>query len=194
MSGRSIKLLLALSAFLVGAYAGTPTGARAQSGVAESNERDFIFTDEDGHLVLRFAGAGPAGPDPVELEEVINAAFSTMVHDRLRADLLFGAERVDPEWAEVMEPELRSQIAPIRHAFGEIEIECRARTCRMLMEHAAHGSVAEHSKLIDTVQQALEPMTQGSQARFEPIFLIGAYEQQFETPLIKVYLRRATTP
>jgi hypothetical protein len=56
-----------------------PQGGRAQS------DRDFVFTDQEGHLVLRFAGTGATGLNSSQAEEILNAEFSTMVHDRLQS-------------------------------------------------------------------------------------------------------------
>ena len=161
-------------------------------GASAGDERDFIFTDDEGHLVLRFAGSGPGGPDIHELEEVVNQSFSVMVHDRLRADLLFEAEAVDPAWAASTEPRVRSQVGALGRRFSSIDVECRSASCRVLLEHVERLDVAEHQALVDVVQGTLEPLIGG--AGFTPVFLIAAYEQQFERPLVKVYLRRATAP
>lgn len=155
------------------------------------SERDFIFTDDEGHLVLRFAGSGPQGPDARELEEVVNQSFSTMIHDHLRADLIFEAERVDSDWAPSMEARIEPHLDDIRPLFYAIDLQCRSASCRLVMDHSERRSVAGHQALIDTVQAAIEPLTRHGADGFAPIFLIAAYEQQFETPQVKVYLRRA---
>lgn len=158
------------------------------------NERDFVFTDDEGHLVLRFAGSGPAGPDARELEEVVNQSFSTMVHDQLRADLIFGAEPVDSKWARSMEPRIRSHLAGLEDRFSMIDIQCRSMTCRVVMEETERLDVEQHQALMDVVQNTLEPLTGKGRSSFDPVFLIAAYEQLFETPQIKVYLKRSTAP
>jgi hypothetical protein len=157
-------------------------------------ERDFIFTDDEGHLVLRFAGSGPQGPDAGELEEVVNQSFSNMIHDHLRADLIFEAERVDPEWAPGMEARIESHLGDLKPLFSAIDLQCRSASCRLVMDHTERRSVAEHQALVDIVQSAIEPLTRHGADGFAPIFLIAAYEQQFEMPQVKVYLRRAAAP
>jgi hypothetical protein len=144
--------------------------------VSADDERDFIFTDDEGHLVLRFAGAGPSGPDRHALEEVVNES-----------------EPVDSEWAASMEPRVRAQATALGHRFSSIDAECRSTTCRLVLAHDERWSVAEHQALIEIVQRELEPLVEGDQSGFEPIFLIAAYEQQFEMPRVKVYLRRSTS-
>jgi hypothetical protein len=170
---------------------GLATAASAQP-VATPGERDFIFTDDEGHLVLRFVGAGPDAPDRHQRDEIMNQEFSIMIHDDLRADLSFEAERVDSKWAAIMEPRIESQAAEIGHAFSTIEIECRLATCRLMLEQADRRSVVEHQELIGLVQDVLAPLVAGEAAGFESSYLIAAYEQRFEVPLIKVYLRRTT--
>jgi len=180
-----------LSVLSIVASMGLAALAWAQPVPAPS-ERDFIFTDDEGHLVLRFAGSGPQGPDAVELEEVVNQSFSNMIHDHLRADLIFEAEHVDPEWAPGMEARIESHLGELQPLFSAIDLECRSASCRLVMDHTERRSVAEHQALVDTVQAALEPLTRHGSGGFAPIFLIAAYEQQFEMPQVKVYLRRAT--
>lgn len=178
-------------ALTIAAIMGLAAGGWSASLFAQ-NERDFVFTDDEGHLVLRFAGSGPAGPDAHELEEVVNQSFSTMVHDQLRADLIFGAERVDAQWAPSMEPRIRSHLTALEGRFSMIEVKCRSMTCRVVMEETQRLDVEQHQALMDIVQNALEPLTRKGRSHFDPVFLIAAYEQLFETPQIKVYLKRAT--
>lgn len=52
--------------------------------------------------------------------------------------------------------------------------------------------VVEHQELIGLVQDALGPLVEAETSGFENSYLIAAYEQRFEVPLIKVYLRRTT--
>jgi hypothetical protein len=159
---------------------------------ATGGERDFVFTDDDGHLVLRFVGAGPGAPDRHQRDEILNQEFSVMIHDDLRADLQFESERVDAEWAALTEPRIEARADQVRSAFSAIEIECRSTTCRLMLEHADRRSVREHQQLIAFVQDALAPLVGSESSGFERSYLIAAYEQRAEAPLIKVYLRRTT--
>lgn len=170
----SLALALALS----------PGHARSES------DRDFIFTDLEGHLVVRFVGTGAAGLDPSQAEEILNAEFSSMVHDRLRADLLFDDEPRDPEWAAAMEPQIERHVKHAGPAFTEIFTECRAASCRVIMEQERHWTVPEHQAVLETVQKSLEAFIEAHRDEFRPIFMITAYYQMSETPHIKAFLRR----
>lgn len=178
-------------AIAIAASCGLATALSAQP-VAAPADRDFVFTDDEGHLVLRFVGAGPGAPSTHQRDEIMNQEFSIMVHDDLRADLVFEAERIDSEWAAVMEPRIESQAAGIRHAFSAIEIECRSESCRLMMEHSDRLSVVEHQQMIGLVQEALAPLVESDSSGLNSTYLIAAYEQGPEIPLIKVYLRRTT--
>lgn len=160
-----------------------------QSGRTQS-DRDFVFTDEDGHLVLRFVGTGATGLDSSQAEEVLNSEFSTMVHDRLRADLLFEDEPRDPEWALSMEPQLEAHIKHAGPEYSDIFVECRAASCRMIMEQPMHWSVPAHQAVLEIVQASLEAFIAGHRQYFEPVFLITAYDQETETSHIKAFLAR----
>ena len=160
-----------------------------QSGRTQS-DRDFVFTDEEGHLVLRFAGTGAIGLDLSQAEEILNAEFSTMVHDRLRADLLFEDEPRDRDWAQAMEPQIEEHVKHAGPAFSKIFVECRAPSCRVTMEQPGHWSVPAHQAVLETVQESLEAFIAAHRQHFEPVFLITAYYQETETSHIKAFLRR----
>ena len=155
------------------------------------SDRDFVFTDLDGHLVLRFAGTGATGLDSSQVDEILNAEFSTMVHDRLRADLLFADEPRDPDWAASMEPQIEEHVKHAGPEFSDIFIECRAASCRVIMEQPVHWSVPEHQAVLETVQESLEAFIAAHRQHFEPVFMITAYYQESETSHIKAFLRRA---
>lgn len=159
------------------------------------DDRDFVFTDEDGHLVLRFAGSEPGGLEPDQVDEIVNAEFSTMVHDRLRADLRFDTEPMDPEWADRMEPRiarrLRETGPDFRSIFPDITVECRSASCRVLLEHTRRLPVSEHRLLMGNVERALQAFMEANPGSFEPVFLMAAYDQALEAPHIKAFLRRA---
>jgi hypothetical protein len=160
-----------------------------QAGQTQS-DRDYVFDDLEGHLVIRFAGTGTSALHPSQAEEVINAELSSMVHDRLRADLLFEDESRDPEWAASMVPQIREHVRYAGSEFSDIFTECRAGSCRVIMEQPGHWTVPEHQAVLDTVQESLEAFVAARRQHFEPIFMIVAYYQEFETPHIKAFLRR----
>jgi hypothetical protein len=160
-----------------------------QSGRTQS-DRDFVFADLEGHLVIRFAGTGATGLDSSQAEEILNAELSSMVHDRLRADLLFEDEPRDPEWAASMEPHIGEHVKHAGPEFSDIYTECRAASCRVIMEQHRHWTVPEHQAVLETVQESLEAFIAARRQHFEPIFMITAYYQEAETPHIKAFLRR----
>jgi hypothetical protein len=160
-----------------------------QSGRAQS-DRDFVFTDEEGHLVLRFAGTGARGLDPPQTYEILNQEFSRMVHDRLHADLLFESEPRDPDWAASMAPQIEQHVTHAGPEFSDILVQCRAASCRITMEQPVHWSVREHQAVLDTVQESLEAFIAARRQHFEPVFMITAYYQETETSHIKAFLRR----
>ena len=166
------------------ALAISPQDGRSQS------ERDFVFTDLDGHLVIRFAGTATTGLDASQADEILNAEFSTMVHDRLRADLLFEDEPSDPAWASSMEPQIEQHVKHAGPEFSDLFIECRAASCRVIMEQPLHWNVPEHQALLETVQKSLEAFIATRRQHFEPVFMITAYYQEFQTSHIKAFLRR----
>ena len=160
-----------------------------QSGRTQSH-RDYVFTDEEGHLVIRFAGIGAAGLDSAQAYEVLNAEFSRMVHDRLHADLAFQAEPRDPEWAASMEPRIEKHVAHAGLEFSHVVTECRAASCRVIMTQPVHWTVPEHQAVLETVQRSLEAFIADRRQHFKPSFMITAYYQESETSHIKAFLRR----
>lgn len=160
-----------------------------QSGRTQS-DRDYVFADEDGHLVIRFVGTGATGLDSSQTEEIVNAEFSSMVHDRLRADLLFEGEPRDPEWAASMEPQIEAHVEHAGPEFSGIFTDCRMASCRVIMQQPGHWTVPEHGAVLETVQKSLEAFIAARRQHFEPIFMITAYDQATETPHIKAILRR----
>lgn len=160
-----------------------------QSGRTQS-DRDFVFTDLEGHLVLRFVGTGATGLDSSQAEEILNAEFSTMVHDRLRADLQFEDEPRDAEWAASMEPQIEEHVKHAGPEFSDIFVECRAASCRVILEQPMHWSVPAHQAVLESVQESLDTFIAARRRYFEPVFLITAYYQETETPHIKAFLRR----
>ena len=160
-----------------------------QIGHAQS-DRDFVFTDGDDHLIIRFAGTGRNGLDASQADEVLNAEFSKMIHDRLRADLLFENEPRDPQWSAAMAPQIREQVEGAGPEFSEIFVECRVASCRVIMEQPTSRSLPEHRAMLATVQQSLEAFISTRRQYFEPVFMITAYYKNFQTPHIKAFLRR----
>ena len=157
---------------------------------AAQDERDFVFTDEDGHRVLRFAGSEPGGLDPDQFDEIVNVEFSTMVHDRLRADLRFDAEPVDSEWAASMRTRLEAHLSDVGPEFSAVEVECRSASCRLVLEHAVRWRLPEHRSRMGVVQRVIQDFIRADPESFEPVFLITAYDQELETPHIKAFLER----
>ena len=158
--------------------------------VAAQNDRDFVFTDEDGHLVLRFAGTGSGDLDATQKDEIVNAEFSTMVHDRIRADLRFEAEPVDSEWAAAMEPRLERLASHTGLEISAIDVECRSASCRLVLEHLNRWSISEHRALMGSVQNILAAFIEANSTDFGPVFLMTAYDQASYTPHIKAILPR----
>ncbi|HEX7080569.1 MAG TPA: hypothetical protein VF329_06110 [Gammaproteobacteria bacterium] len=167
------------------ALAVCPQAGRTQA------DRDFVFTDTVGHLVIRFAGTGATGLNSWQREEVLDSEFSRMVHDRLRADLLFEAEPPDPEWAASMEPLIAEHVEHAGPEFSGIFTECRKASCRVIMEQPVHWTVTAHQAVLDTVQKSLEAFIAAHRQDFEPIFMMTAYDKEHEIPHIKAFLRRA---
>jgi hypothetical protein len=156
------------------------------------SDRDFVFTDEDGHLVVRFAGTGATGLDSSQVDEISNAEFSRMVHDRLRADLQFEVEPRDRDWARSMEPRIAQHVAHAGPEFSDIRVECRAASCRVIMEQPVHWSgVPAHQAVLETVQASLEAFIAAHRQHFERVFMITAYYQEAETSHIKAFLRKS---
>ena len=149
-----------------------------------------MFTDLDGHLLVRFAGAGATGLDSTQVDEISNAEFSSMVHDRLRADLLFEDEPRDPDWALSLEPEIEQHLKHAGPDFSDLFVQCRAASCRIIMEQPVHWSVPQHRAELESVQKSLQAFIATRRQHFEPVFMITAYYQEFQTSHIKAFLRR----
>lgn len=179
-----------LSALLLAASFGVTVAVWPQLAAAQ-DQTDFVFTDAEGHLVLRFAGAKPGGLDENQLEEIVNVQLSTMVHDRLRADAVFEAEPVDSKWAESMESRIERHVRETGSGFSAVDAECRSASCRLVLEHATTWSVEAHRALMGIAQQAIRRFIDANPASFEPIFLIAAHYQEPEKPYMKLFLRRA---
>jgi len=153
--------------------------------------QDFVFTDDEGHLVLRYAGAESSGPDANQFEEIANVELSTMVHDRLRADTLFEAEPVDSQWAASMETRIAGHVRQAAPEFSAVHVECRSASCRLVLEHASTWSVEAHRTLMNVAQRVVQKFIEANPASFEPVFLIAAHYQEPERPYMKLFLRRA---
>lgn len=160
------------------------------TGLTQS-DHDFVFTDEDGHLLIRFAGSRITGLQASHIDEISNQEFSRMVHDRLRADLLFEVEPRDADWAAAMRPQIVQHIKHAGPEFSNIFVECRVASCRILLEQATRRELPAHRIVLDTVQASLEAFIASNREHFEPGFMITAYDQQYQTPHIKAFLRRA---
>jgi hypothetical protein len=113
-----------------------------------------------------------------------------MVHDRLRADLLFDVEPRDREWAASMEPQIKEHVRHAGPEFSDIFVECRAASCRVIMEQPTEWTVPAHQAVLGTVQKSLEAFLAAHRQTFEPVFLITAYYQETSTSHIKAFLRR----
>ena len=181
---------LRLPALGIAAAFSLAISAWSPSSLAQ-NERDFIFADDEGYLILRFTGSYPDGLGTEQMAEVVNASVSTMVHDRLRADVLFDSEPEDPAWAAMTVPRIVEQLLSVEPDFTAIDVECHAMTCRLVLEHAQHLTVADHQSLMGSVQALIRSFVDEHPQYFESNFLIAAYEQETETPAIKAYLTRA---
>lgn len=181
MQVMAAKIAMSLS-LLVGAMG--PLPAAAQS------DRDFVFKDEDGHLVLRFVGAGRE-LNSHQRDEIVNAEFSSMVHDRLRADLAFDVEPIDSEWAVSAETRIETYLRDIAPGFATVSRECRSASCRVVLEHASRMQISEHQSLISSVQGPLQKLIEAQPISFERVFLMTAYDKNNQTPHIKAFLYRA---
>jgi hypothetical protein len=161
-------------------------GAAAAQGAG-----DFVFTDAEGHLVLRFAGAEASGLDASQFEEIANVELSTMVHDRLRADAVFEVEPVDSTWAESMAARVAEHVRQAGSEFSEVHVECRSASCRLVLDHPSTWSVEAHRALMRVAQRIVQAFIEANPATFEPVFLIAAHYQEPERPYMKLFLRRA---
>lgn len=179
------------SAFALATLVGLTAAAGGPLPASAQNAQDFVFTDEDGHLVLRFTTEARGSLDASDVEEVVNVQLSTMVHDRLRADAMFEAEPVDSEWARSMEARIERHFRATAPDFHGVEAECRSASCRLVLDHASTWRVSEHESLMDVAQDAIRAFIEANPASLEPDFLIAAHYQEPDTPYMKVFVRRA---
>jgi len=152
--------------------------------------RDFIFTDDEGHLILRFVGNPSGEPSPTQMEEVHSAEVSVMVHDRMRADVLFESEIVDSTWALSMESRLGQHFARVESPFTSVESECRSQSCRLYVDHPDGRNVREHQSLMSLLETPVRSFIDSNPGSIDSVFLIAGYYQEPAAPYIKVYLRR----
>ena len=178
------------SALVIAASFGVTVAVWPQLAAAQ-NASDFVFTDAEGHLVLRFAGTESGRLDANQFEEVANLELSTMVHDRLRADAVFEAEPVDSKWAQSTETRIASHVRQAAPEFSAIDVECRSASCRLVLEHSRTWSVEAHRALMGTAQRAVQMFIEANPSTFEPVFLIAAQYQEPGRPFTKLFLRRA---
>ncbi|HEX7000029.1 MAG TPA: hypothetical protein VF322_18005 [Gammaproteobacteria bacterium] len=170
---------------------GLAAAAPASAAVAE-HARDFIFTDAEGHMVLRFAGvASTAGLSDDQIDEIVNVQLSTMVHDRLRADARFDLEPVDEAWAEPMEARLERHVRQAAPELAAVDAACRSASCRLVFEHPRALPVTEHQALMDRIQRVLQAFNEAHPGSFEAVFLMAGQYQEPAKPFTKVFLRRA---
>ena len=159
--------------------------------VVAQHERDYINTDEDGHLIFRYAGNATAEASLEQMEEINNAFNSVMVHDRLRADIWFDEEERDSEWANYAEALLRSPTEQIGSSHSALRLECRSQSCRLIVAQSGVRTVDQHQIEMDELQQILQGFIADHPGIVDRVFLIAAYYQEREPPVIKVYLSRA---
>jgi hypothetical protein len=177
--------VFAFAATILLAAAACPRMACAEA------DRDFVFTDDEGHLVLRFVGIGHEELDANQRQEVVDATLSTMVHDRLRADNLFDAEPVDAQWSRSMEALLTATRGDLGDEFFSFYVACRSQTCRVFLEERMRPDVAGHQALMGRVQRVYEAFIEAHPGSFDAVFMLAGYDQDEQTPSIKVFLHRA---
>lgn len=174
-----------------------PVFAAAEIEARDGSEsvRDFVFTDEEGHLVLRFVGGDELEAE--QREEVANVQLSTMVHDRLRADALFDGEAVDKAWAKHAETLIRQTLMRQSNAsefapppFAIFRVSCRTMTCRLIVEHEGGRRVSDHQGLMSRLEFRLRELFKAAPGVFEPAFMLAGQYQEPGAPYIKAYLRR----
>ena len=182
---RLLGLAAAASLSLGLALAASPRPAAAQGS------RDFVFTYDDDHLVLRVSGLKPGEVDERQVDEVANVQVSTMVHDRLQADALFDAEPVDSGWADTTRSQLERRLGHGLPGVSAVEVECRSSTCRLVLDHSGGRTVADHEAVMTTVEQSIRALIDADPGNFERIFLIAGQYKEPGDPYIKVFLRRA---
>jgi hypothetical protein len=168
--------------------------AMCQQLAAAQNDRDFVFTDDEGYLVIRFVRMGPQGLNETQRDEVLDQEFSTMIHDRLRADLRFEDEPIDSNWAAWAEPEIQKLIVKMPPGFSSVNVQCRSASCRIVLEHPSRLSIAEHQSLMGTVEGVIQEFVDANPSTFDPAFMMTAYDQESETPHVKAFIRRTGRP
>jgi hypothetical protein len=89
-----------------------------------------------------------------------------------------------------MEPRIEGHVMHAGPEFSDIFVECRAVSCRVIVEQPMHWTLPAHQVVLDTVQESLETFIAAQRQHFEPVFLITAYYQENETSHIKAFLRR----
>lgn len=162
------------------------------SGLAAAqDDREFVFDDEEGYRILRFAGVGPGELSEDQLYEVSNAEFSSMVHDRIYADVLFDTEPMDADWSDSTVALITRHLGHNASDFTSTTVECRSESCRIMLEHSGRWTISSHLGLLESVQPVIEELIQASAPAFGTVFIITAYFQELEPPHIKVFLRRA---
>ena len=154
------------------------------------NSRDFTFTEGEAHRIIRFVGTSAGGLTDEQRYEVTNSEFSTMVHDRIWADIRFEAEPRDPEGNQSLAPRLESYLRENGPAFDAIIAECRPTTCRVVLEHDNWLTLREHEATLDRVQPVIEALVAADAAQLEPDFMMTAYAKEPHTPNLKVFLTR----
>jgi hypothetical protein len=154
------------------------------------NSRDFTFTEGEAHRIIRFVGTPDGGLTEEQRYEVTNSEFSTMVHDRIWADIRFEAEPRDAQADRSLAPRLEAYLRENGPEFDDIIGECRATTCRVTLEHDDWLTLGEHEALLDRVQPVIEALVAADAAHFEPAFMITAYAKEPHTPNLKVFLTR----
>jgi len=180
-----------VSRLRIAAVFGLSIAVLAGQAVAQQRGADYVFKDDEGHLVLRYAGTDSSGLTASQFDEVSNVELSTMVHDRLRADALFEAEPVDANWARPMKARLASYIRKTGSAFTEVHVECRSASCRLVLEQRLPTwSVEEHRALMGVAQRAIQGFIEANPGSFEPVFLIAGHYQEPERPYMSLFLRR----
>jgi hypothetical protein len=175
-----------LSTCLGLATAGGPRPAAAQ------HDRDFVLVDEEGHLILRFSGAGDGGLTANQRREMENISLSVMVQDRIWADVEFYAEPIEPGWASSTPPRIEQYAAAALPGMRVKKVECRSASCRLVLEHSGGLDVTEHETLMDGIEHALRAFVDANPGTWSPVFLIAAVHQEPEDPYIKVFLHAAT--
>ena len=178
--------VLAVAASFALALTAFPGRASAQGA------GDFVFTDDEGHLILRYVGTDSGHLDAHQFDEVGNVELSTMVHDRLRADTIFETEPIDAKWSKPTATRIARHLRHAAPQFSDVHVECRSASCRLvLQQRAATWSVQAHRELMGRTQQVVQKFIEANPATFEPVFLMAGQYQEPDRPYMKLFLRRA---